>query len=175
MLTHCANSKLLQHVFVDESHQIVIELSHRPAFTQIKTQFFNFLPKHTNFIFMSRTFNNNMEKRFKWRAEINISRYYRIYFCWREACIQLCVRIELKSIILDNLKVLLETFRVNPATVLTRKLLIYCNTISNTFDLFDEISEVLERTDSNYYKEVREQLVEEAPFSSLQSDALTCI
>ena len=56
---------------------------------------------------------------------------------------------------LHNIKVLLETFYLNPVTGLQYKLFIYCNTISNAFDLFDEVADVLEITDSNYYKEAR--------------------
>ena len=37
MLVHHARRKLFQHIFDDESHQIVIELLCRPDFTKIKT------------------------------------------------------------------------------------------------------------------------------------------
>ena len=83
------------------------------------------------------------------------------------------MRIKLKNIILHNLKAFLETFRSNPATGLLYKILAYCKIISNAFDLFDEVAEVLERTDSNYHKQVSENLAEEAPCRLLQSDPLT--
>ena len=62
-------------------------------------------------------------------------------------CIQLHVRINLKRIMFDNLKVLLQTLWLNPATGLPHEFIIYYNTISNTFDLFDEVSEMLENSD----------------------------
>ena len=45
----------------------------------------------------------------------------------------------------NNLKELLEPFRLNPATGLP------------------EVAEVVQRTDSNYHKEARKKLAEEAP------------
>ena len=76
MRMYHTSSKLLQHMFVEESHKIVIESSCRPAFTQIKTQLFNLMPKCTNFIFISGTFNNKMENRIKRHTRIKMSHYY---------------------------------------------------------------------------------------------------
>ena len=81
----------------------------------------------------------------------------------RKVYIQLCVKIELKRIMTDNLKVFLEPFRLNPVTGLPCKLLIYCHIISNTFGLFDEVAEVIESIDSNFHKESREKMIEEGP------------
>ena len=174
MLMHHTSSKLLKHMFVDESHQIATELSCRPDFTQIKTQFFNMLPKFTNLMLMSGTFINTMENRLKQQTGVKIINFYGMVFFRREVYFQLCARRNFKSIILENLKVLLVTFRLNPAILLPHEFLICCNTLKNMFDLFDEFSEVLDITDSNCYKETREKLVEEAPRSLLHSDGLSC-
>ena len=75
---------------------------------------------------------------------------------------------------IDDIKSLLDIFRLNPATGLPCEFLICCNTINNDFDMFDEVAQVLENVDSNYHKEASAKLEEESLCRLLESYALTC-